>query len=137
MLRTFAAVLVLLAAFAAPTARAQDDGSGIPAVIADQIGAFLRGDLDAAWAHASPTIQGVFGTPERFGQMVREGYPMVWRPSRWEMRERTAIADGFVQTVLFEDAQGRLFLADYEMRLVDGVWRINGVALRELPGMGA
>lgn len=137
MLRMFAAVLALLAAFAAPSARAEDDGAGIPAVIADQIGAFLRGDLDAAWAHASPTIQGVFGTPERFGQMVREGYPMVWRPSRWEMRDRTAIPDGFVQTVMFEDAQGRLFLADYEMRLVDGVWRINGVSLRELPGMGA
>jgi hypothetical protein len=44
---------------------------------------------------------------------------------------------GPVQMVLFQDAQGRFYEAAYEMRLVDGVWRINGVYLRKSPGVGS
>ena len=46
-------------------------------VISDQIAAFQQDDFETAFTYASPMIKGIFGTPERFGQMVREGYPMV------------------------------------------------------------
>lgn len=121
----------------APAARAQAPNGEIAAVIEDQFAAFLRDDIDAAWSHASPTIQGIFQTPERFGQMVRNGYPMVWRPSHWEMRALTPVGDGFVQSVLIQDRSGQLYIADYEMTLIDGVWRIDGVQLRPAPGVGA
>ncbi|MEM1345397.1 MAG: DUF4864 domain-containing protein [Pseudomonadota bacterium] len=113
---------------------AQDPASQIEAVIVDQIEAFKRNDVGQAFTHASPNIQAMFGTPSRFGSMVESGYPMIWRPSRYETRGLKPLGEGFVQTMLFEDAQGQLFEADYIMELTDGRWRINGVYLRRLPG---
>jgi len=114
-----------------------DDAAAIRTVIADQLAAFDRGDLEAAFAHASPGIQARFGDPRTFGDMVRSGYPMVWDPGRYEMRALSATPRGQVQTVMFEDAAGILWEADYLMEKVGGVWRIAGVALRRLPGVGS
>jgi hypothetical protein len=135
-MRRFVLLCLALAALALPV-RADEPGDSIRAVIVDQLNAFRANDLGAAFAHASPMIQSKFRTPEIFGQMVQAGYPMVWRPSRYEMEALTETPRGPVQTVLFEDQHGRLFEADYEMRQVDGEWRINGVTLRELPGLGS
>jgi hypothetical protein len=38
---------------------------------------------------------------------------------------------------MFEDREGQLFEAAYEMQLIGGVWRINGVFLRALPGVSS
>ncbi|MEM0922447.1 MAG: DUF4864 domain-containing protein [Pseudomonadota bacterium] len=117
--------------------RAEEPAETIQSVISDQIDAFQRSDLPAAFAHASPSIQSIFGSPERFGQMVRGGYPMIWRPSRFEMLKLLPGPGLQVQTVLFEAQDGSLYEADYEMIEIDGVWRINGVALRKLPGVAS
>lgn len=130
-------LLAFVLAVAAAPARAGEPADTIRAVIADQIDAFLAGDLEAAYAHASPMIQGKFPTPQIFGEMVRTGYPMIWRPRRVEMLDLTETARGPVQKVLVEDQAGRLYEAAYEMRLIDGRWRINGVYLRALPALGA
>lgn len=130
-------LLAFVLAVAAAPARAGEPADTIRAVIADQIDAFLAGDLEAAYAHASPMIQGKFPTPQIFGEMVRTGYPMIWRPRRVEMLDLTETAGGPVQKVLVEDQAGRLYEAAYEMRLIDGRWRINGVYLRTLPAVGA
>lgn len=130
-------LLAFVLAVAAAPARAGEPADTIRAVIADQIDAFLAGDLEAAYAHASPMIQGKFPTPQVFGEMVRTGYPMIWRPRRVEMLDLTETARGPVQKVLVEDQAGRLYEAAYEMRLIDGRWRINGVYLRALPALGA
>lgn len=107
----------------------------IETVIADQLADFQAGDLAGAFFHASPNIQGKFGTPERFGQMVQRGYPMIWRPSRVEWRGIEVREDGaLVKTVLFTDVKGDLYEADYIMGEVDGRWRIQGVSLRKIPG---
>ncbi|MEM9096905.1 MAG: DUF4864 domain-containing protein [Pseudomonadota bacterium] len=116
-------------------ARAGEPEDSIQGVIADQIAAFQRSDLEAAFAHASPTIQKRFQTPGRFGQMVSGDYPMIWRPSRWEMLSLENFSGTLVQIVFFEDRQGEQFEAAYEMIQVDGIWRINGVQLRRLPGI--
>ncbi|MEO0821398.1 MAG: DUF4864 domain-containing protein [Pseudomonadota bacterium] len=131
-----ALLLAIAVALPGQAARA-DDAAAIRGVIADQIAAFQRDDLDAAFAHASPGIQGKFRSPDTFGQMVRYGYPMIWRPSRWEMGETATTEAGPVQTVLFEDAAGALWEADYSMTEVDGVWRISGVTLRKIPGVAS
>ncbi|MGF1444993.1 MAG: DUF4864 domain-containing protein [Pikeienuella sp.] len=109
--------------------------AAIEQVIADQIAAFQRDDMAAAFAHAAPGIQSKFGSPENFGRMVRQGYPMIYRPSRVEWRGLTRHGSGYRKTVLFEDGVGALFEADYIMALEDGAWRIRGVFLRKLPGM--
>jgi len=128
---------LLIALAAALPGRAGEPGDSIRAVIVSQLEAFRANDLGAAFAHASPMIQSKFRNPEIFGQMVQTGYPMVWRPAGYEMRGLAQGPRGPVQTVLFEDRQGRLFDADYEMREIDGDWRIDGVYLRALPGVGS
>ena len=60
-------------------ARAQ--GADIEATIGRQLEAFRADAFDDAFTFASPMIQGLFRTPETFGEMVRNGYPMVWRPA--------------------------------------------------------
>ena len=133
--RLVALLAALMLSFA--PLRAAEPADSIQGVISDQIAAFQRSDLGAAFAHASPSIQSIFGSPERFGQMVRGGYPMIWRPSRFEMLRLQPGPGLQVQTVLFEAQDGTLFEADYEMIEVDGIWRINGVALRKVPGVAS
>jgi len=134
-------VLALLAAAflarAEGPARAEEPADSIQAVIVSQLDALQASDLTAAFAHASPTIQSKFGTPEVFGRMVETGYPVIWRPARYEMLALLETATGRIQIVLFEDREGRLFEAVYDMRQIDGVWRINGVYLRALLAAGS
>ena len=136
-MRLTALLTALLMLVAPLTVRADEPDDSIQAVIADQIAAFQSNDVDRAFTHASPNIQRIFRTPKRFGQMVQQGYPMVWRPARYQWLKIVETGSGPVQVVLFEDQSGRLHEAGYLMQQVDGVWRINGVKLRELAGVGA
>lgn len=116
-------------------ATAQD--AGHRAVIEAQIAAFLADDFVAAFEFASPAIRRIFGTPERFGQMVTQGYPMVHRPSDLRFLEQAERGGAIYQRVLISDAAGRLHVLEYEM--IPGAngtgWAINGV--RIVPGAGA
>lgn len=138
-MRRVLTALTLCFALATPAGAGEADD--IRDVISDQIAAFARSDLEAAFEHASPGIQSMFGNPERFGKMVRTSYPMVWRPVRWEMmgpaRKSAFGPVESLQPVLFVDRDGRLWEAEYQMQQVDGVWRINGVALMRLPGVAS
>ena len=108
----------------------------IESVIAEQIEAFRVDDFSTAFGFASPGIQGMFGTPDRFGAMVRNGYPMVWRPG--EVRFGRLHDEGGVlwQEVLIEDLQGRRFGLAYRMERVLGEWRIAGVQVIPAPDVG-
>jgi len=117
--------------------RAGEPADSIRSVIEAQLGAFRANDLVAAFAHASPTIQSKFRRPEVFGRMVETGYPMIWQPAGHRMLDLVETAEGPVQVVLFQDRQGRFHEAAYEMRLIGGVWRIDGVWLRPSPGVGS
>ncbi|MGF1502180.1 MAG: DUF4864 domain-containing protein [Paracoccaceae bacterium] len=131
------AVAFVLGLAAAQSARAEDPAAAIPAVIADQIAAFQRNDLAAAFAHAAPSIQTKFRNPQIFGRMVESGYPMIWRPQSYEILGLQVEGTRYVQTVLFQDARGRFYEADYLMTELDGDWRIAGVFLREAPGIAS
>jgi hypothetical protein len=112
-------------------ARAGD--SAARAVIADQIAAFQAGEMDRAFGFASPVIQQKFGTPETFGRMVEQGYPMVWRPSEVVFLEAREIDGTLWQEVFLRDGAGRGWIAEYEMVEHEGALKINGVRLREAP----
>jgi hypothetical protein len=131
-MRTFwlAAALTLGLANAAP---AQE--SGHRAVIEAQIAAFLADDFAAAFDFASPAIRAIFGTPERFGQMVMQGYPMVHRPADLRFLEQAERGGAIYQRVLITDAAGRLHLLEYEMIPGGSGFVINGV--RIVPSGGA
>lgn len=103
----------------------------IEATILAQIEAFKADDFAEAFTYASPGIQGIFGTPENFGRMVRGGYPMVWRPSELTYLELREIAGRLWQKVEIVDAEGRVHLLDYQMINSENGWKINGVQLLE------
>ena len=133
MVRIILATLVALV-LALP-ARAQN--SDVVGVITSQIEAFQNDDFETAFTYASPFIQGVFRTPEQFGQMVRRGYPMVWRPADVQFLEQRN-TDGFIyQKVLFKDAAGGLTVLEYEMLKVGETWQINGVQRLQDPPIAA
>jgi hypothetical protein len=111
--------------------------AGIEGTIQGQIDAFLLDDFATAFTFASPSIQGMFGSPENFGAMVRKGYPMVWRPSDVQFGDLREIAGALWQKVIVTDAAGQVYVLDYRMVQVDGAWRISGVQILPAPELSA
>ncbi len=135
MRNTIRAAVLVVMALAGSMAKA--DEAGIRAVIGAQIEAFLADDFGTAFDFASPGIRSMFGTPERFGQMVRQGYPMVWRPGSVRYLELREEGGRPVQRVMIVDAEGELHLLDYIMQPGADGWKINGVYLLQAPAAGA
>ena len=132
--------LLTLALLALPLgAAAQDaqDQAAIEAVITDQLSDFNARDVPGAWEHASPTIQGMFGTPDNFGRMVENGYPMVWDNSEAQFLDLREEDGALRQKVLIDDAEGRGWVLDYEMIELPEGWRINGVQVLPAPDLAA
>ena len=128
-------IVLMLSLHLGGMARAQTDD--LQGVIAAQIEAFQRDDFATAFTFASPAIRGVFGTPERFGAMVRRGFPMVWRPADvqyLDQRERDGLT---YQKVLIQDAAGTYFTLEYEMLATPDGWQINGVQFLVDPPVAA
>ncbi|MDH5452560.1 MAG: DUF4864 domain-containing protein [Paracoccaceae bacterium] len=125
----------LLLAMATPVA-AEKHGVQIRTIIESQIEAFREKELGTAFSFASPMIRGMFGTPENFGRMVQEGYPMIWRPSAVEFLDLRDENGRLMQRLSVRDSSGRLFLFDYDMIAGPDGWRINGVYPVPEPDIG-
>lgn len=129
-----------LSAFVGAPLVAQEVQAPIPAIestIQSQIDAFLRDDFASAFAFASPTIQNIFRTPDNFGTMVRNGYPMVWRPGSVRYGDLREIDGALWQEVIVTDDAGRLHALVYRMEQIDGAWRIAGVQILPGPDLSA
>lgn len=129
-----ALVALLLATFAP----AQADGTGpsaadraaIRRVIGAQLEAFKRHDAKAAFAHAAPAIQELFGTPETFMVMVQREYPPIYRPRSFTFGELEVVAGELTQHVTVVGEDGSAAAAFYLMaRQGDGSWRVLGCIL--------
>jgi len=127
-----------LSALAGDPPLAPADAVAIREVIQNQIEAFRRDDGATAFGYASPMIQEKFGDPGNFMNMVRSGYPQVYRPKTVEFEELSVEEVGPVQNVLVVGPDGVPVLAIYLMqRQPDGSWRINGVYLTRIPDQSA
>ena len=110
------------------------DRAAIQGAIRGQMEAFRRDDAAAAFGFAAPAIQAMFGTPENFIAMVRNGYAAVYRPREVEFRDLVTVGDVVVQQVLVVGPNGRAQIALYTMeRQPDGLWRIGGCTLVAAP----
>ncbi len=118
-------------------AAAQDAGEAIRTTIQNQLDAFQADDFETAFTFASPLIQGIFQTPERFGQMVTSGYPMVHRPADIQFTDDFERAGLIYQNVLITDQAGALHLLEYEMIETSDGWEINGVRFLRPDALGA
>ena len=124
-------LLVSLAGTAEAQSVSDADRAAIRQVIEAQVDAFRRDDGDAAFGLASPSIQGMFGSPEIFMDMVRQGYQPVYRPRAFDFREIVTLHGQPAQKVHVIGPDGRPVTAIYPMRqLPDGTWRIDGCFLQ-------
>ena len=128
--------LMMLAAFGAVLPAAAQE-SAMQQTILNQLDAFRADDFEQAFTFASPTIKGIFMTPQNFGAMVTEGYPMVHRPGAVKMLESRDVAGRLWQKVMITDQAGRTHILDYQMVETPDGWQINGVQLLPEPGVGA
>jgi Domain of unknown function (DUF4864) len=108
----------------------------IQSTIQSQIEAFQADDFAQAFSFASPNIKGIFGTPENFGAMVKNGYPMVYRPAEVEMLELRDVAGNLWQRVRITDQAGQGHYLDYMMIETPEGWQINAVQLSPAPDIG-
>jgi hypothetical protein len=116
-------------------AQAQDvsdaDRKAIRDIIQSQVDAFRHDDGDAAFALASPSIRGMFGSSDIFMDMVRQGYQPVYRPKEFDFAEIVTLDGQVTQKVHVVGPDGRPVTAFYPMtQLPDGSWRINGCYLQ-------
>ncbi len=132
---TLLALLALPLAWAGP---AHADVPGVPAtdraairhVIEDQMAAFKRHDAPAAFKHAAPAIQEMFGTPENFMVMVQREYAPIYQPRSFLIGELEVVGGELTQHVTVVAEDGRPFSAFYLMaHQEDGSWRILGCIL--------
>ena len=126
---------LLTAALLALPAAAQEEP--IQQTIQNQLDAFQADDFNRAFTFASPLIKGIFGTPENFGAMVTQGYPMVHHPAAVKMLELREVAGNLWQRVLITDAGGKTHMLDYQMVETSEGWQINAVQLLQAPDVGA
>ncbi len=106
------------------------DRTEIRSVIERQLQAFQRDDAVSAFSFASPEIQAKFCTPEQFIQMVKIGYPAIYRP-RSVIFEDAIVVQGIpTQPVLLMSPDGTPVRAVYLMEQdLNDSWRINGCYL--------
>jgi hypothetical protein len=132
----FLAPTLALAVFLLPALPVTAQEGPIRDTILRQIEAFRADDFARAFTYASPTIKRLFGTPENFGAMVRNGYPMVHRPAQVEMGELREIAGNLWQRVRIVDQAGRAWALDYMMVETPEGWQINAVQILPAPDVG-
>lgn len=128
-------VAAVLAALSIPAAA--QDLAAIADVIDHQLDAFNDGDVATAWDDASAGIKRMFGSPDAFGRMVENGYPMVWDNAGAIFLDLRTDADGRLwQLVRVTAADGSVHLLDYAMIETPGGWKIDAVVLLPDAGVG-
>ena len=137
MRRLFVLFAALLLALPATAQSVEQPSPPIRQTIQGQIDAMAAGDFTAAFTFASPNIKTMFGTPDRFEMMVRQGYPMVVAPREVRMLELRRVAGNLWQRVLMVDDAGATHLLDYMMIETPEGWQINAVQLLRNQGVAA
>jgi len=115
----------------------KDDAKKIRRIIEAQLAAFAKDDAARAFSYAAPGIKQMFGTPERFIDMVRQGYPVVYRPASVSFLAPEGLDGTVIQAVEMTDASGAAWVAVYRLeKQRDGQWRIAGCELTAGQGAG-
>ena len=103
-----------------------------------QLAAFVAEDAELAFSYAAPNIRSLFQTPERFMAMVRQGYPVVYRPAALLFLTPKALDAAVVQPVQMRDSSGKSWLAMYTLqRQTDASWLISACVLVPDRAVGA
>ena len=123
-------VLLLLIVHLKGAVFADEGGTVMEAVrytISSQIDAFKDNDAKKAYTFAAPNIQAQFPSPDIFGLMVRNGYPIIWDPKNYKFTTFKDLGNSCIQQVLFQSYDGSLESYDYILEKVGNLWKIAGV----------
>ncbi|MGY8904674.1 MAG: DUF4864 domain-containing protein [Burkholderiales bacterium] len=105
----------------------RSDEKNIRAVVQSQLDAFASDNSEKAFSYATPGIQKVMGSAERFMAVVQSSYPMVYRPASVAFLRPNEVTGEVIQRVQITDAAGSQWLATYRMELQKNkTWRIGG-----------
>ena len=96
-------------------------------VITSQLMAFKERDVEKAFAFAAPNIKRQFLNAENFGLMVKNGYPVIWRPKNYQFVKFSSNGTRSIQRVLFRSTTDALLTFDYLLEKFSNEWRIAGV----------
>ncbi len=128
-----ASMVLLAAAHASPLSPA--DEKNVRAVVQGQLAALARDDAGKAFSYAAPNVREAVGTAANFMAMVRNGYPVVYRPASVAFLKPEVKDEQVIQRVQMLDARGDAWLAIYSLqRQKDKSWRITGCAVVENKG---
>lgn len=126
LLTTAACCLTLLAPAQAARLTAADEKI-VREAVQGQLDALARDDADKAFSYAAPNVRQAVGTASGFLAMVRDGYPVVYRPASVAFLKPEGQANQVIQRVHMLDADGVSWLAIYSLqRQADKAWRITG-----------
>lgn len=123
-------VLLLFVVHLKAAVFADEGGTVMEAVrytISSQIDAFKQNDVKKAYTFAAPNIQAQFPSPDIFGLMVRNGYPIIWKPKSYKFTTFKDLGNRCIQRVLFQSYNGSLESYDYILEKNGSVWKIAGV----------
>ena len=139
--RFFLLVILASVALLGSPARAAvsiEDAQAVQVTVRAQLAAFVAEDAELAFSYAAPNIRSLFQTPERFMAMVRQGYPVVYRPAALLFLTPKALEAAVVQPVQMRDSNGKSWLAMYTLqRQTDASWLISACVLVPDGSVGA
>ncbi len=128
-MRTAVLLFALLLGLAAPAAA--DDTAAAQNVIRAQEQALARDDGAAAYGYAAPGLQRMFGDPDTFMTMVRNGYAPVYRHKSFDFGESRSTDGRIEQDVRIVDSNGVPWDALYFLeQQADGSLKIIGCTLK-------
>ena len=111
-----------------------DENEKVRNAISSQIEAFKENNIEKAYTFAAPNIQAQFLNPEVFGSMVKNGYPVIWRPKSFKFTKFQDFGNKSIQRVLFQSYNGSLETYDYILEKYADLWKIAGVLTINLEG---
>jgi len=125
-----AACLFLGPARASPLTPAEE--KSVRAVVEGQLAALARDDAAKAFSFAAPNVRQAVGSAPLFLAMVRQSYPVIYRPASVAFLKPEGNDDQAIQRVQMLDASGNAWLAIYSLqRQKDKAWRITGCKVVE------
>ena len=134
-MRIIFVIPLLFALAGSAIAQSTADRAAVQSIVERQLNAFLADDAATAYSFAAPNITARFPTDEIFMQMVRQGYPPVYRPRSWSfgpVRENSGQIEQIVDLV---DSEGVQWAARYVLeKQPDGSWKITACYLLKKPG---
>jgi Domain of unknown function (DUF4864) len=126
LLTTATCCLTLLAPAQAARFTVADE-KNVREVVQGQLDALAKDDADKAFSYAAPNVRQAVGTASGFLAMVRDGYPVVYRPASVAFLKPEGQSDQVIQRVHMLDADGESWLAIYSLqRQANKAWRITG-----------